>query len=100
MLEKQNVKLEEQKSEIKEIKSNFNDKCNEQNNKFDARFDEQNDKIKNNFSEKLNEMRDKMKQQNVYINKSLEKVSAMVIQVQDEINESIKRKQGVVNGTL
>ena len=48
-------------------------------------------------------MRDEMKQQNVYINTSLEKVSehlsAIVIHVQHEINESMKRKQGVVNGT-
>ena len=54
------INMNEQKSEIKEIKSNFNDKFDEQNNKFNARFDEQNNEIKNNFSEKLNEIRDEI----------------------------------------
>ena len=48
-------------------------------------------------------MRDEIKQQTFDINKSLEEVdehfSAMVKQVQDEVNESRKRKEGVENGT-
>ena len=56
-----------------------------------------------NFSEKLNEIRDEIKQQNIDINKSLEEVDehfrAIVKQLQDEVNESRKRKEGVDNGT-
>ena len=56
-----------------------------------------------NFSEKLNEIRDEIKQQNFDINKNLEEVdehfSAIVKQLQDEVNESRKRKEGGENGT-
>ena len=85
--------INEQKSEIQEIKSNFN-KFDEQNNKFEEiksnfneKLNEQNNEIKSNFNEKLNEIRDEIKQQNFDINKSLEEVSehfsVIVKQVQD-----------------
>ena len=68
--DKMNCKFDEQKSEIKEIKSNFNDKFNEQNNEI-----------------KL--MRDEIKQQSFDFNKHINEINTRLDTFAEQVLESI-----------
>ena len=98
--DRMNCKSDEQKSEIKEIKSSFDEKFKEQNTKFDTlsgdinnRFNEQNKK----FDDKLNEINVKLIQQLDKLGRNIENNEVSRGENSNVIVEKVVLERKVVN---